>query len=119
MPRRFPDSITVGGRNLELSMHIRRSPHPGITGGRIAYVLEHWSIRGNCIDTRGSRTWTYWGFVPGLDKLVKVAVSLDGERIVAAYQDRTATNNWNQGARSYFETRCGELEEGNADNRDL
>ena len=62
---------------------------------------------------------TYWGYVPGLDKLVKVAVSLDGMRIITAYQDRTATNSWNRGSRSYFETRCADLEEGNANNRDV
>ncbi len=45
--------------------------------------------------------------------MVRVVVSLDDERIVTAYQDRTATMHWTRGSRSYFRQRCEELEERN------
>ena len=42
--------------------------------------------------------------------MVNVAVSLDDERIVTAFLDRTATGHWNRGNRDYFEMRYENLE---------
>ena len=88
----------------------------GITAKRIERVLNDWAIRGRCIDSQGSRTITHWRFVPGLKQMVRVAVSLDDERIVTAFQDRAATRHWNRGSRGYFKQRCNNLEERDAGN---
>lgn len=89
----LPDSITAGGKTRTVSRHLQENPHPGITAERIEHILDTWVVRGNCVHSTGSRTITYWGFVPGLPRMVRVAVSLDDERIVTAYQYRTATAN--------------------------
>ncbi len=109
--RRLPKTITAGGRTFTVTDHVRNDTHPGITAAKIRSVLDNWSIRGDCIDSRGSRTQTHWGFVRGSDRMIRVAVSSDGDRVVAAYPDRTATTHWNRGSRSYFEQRCRDLEE--------
>ena len=112
--RRLPETITAGGRTRRLTRHLREDARSGITARRIARVLEDWVIRAECIDTSGSQTITHWGFVPGLRDLVRVVVSLDDERIIAAYLDVPATREWMQGFRDYFENRCFDLEERNA-----
>jgi len=112
--QRLPVTVSVVGRTLAVSQHLQNDPHPGITAKRIEHVIEHWVIRGNCIDSRGSRTITYWGFAPDLRRLVRVAVSLDGQRIVTAYPDRTATAHWSRGLSDYFTGRCQDLEERDA-----
>ena len=109
--RRLPPTITAGGRTRTLTQHARQASHAGITAKRIERVLNDWLIRGQCVDSEGSRTITYWGFVPGLKSMIRVAVSLDDQRIVTAFPDRTAARHWNRGSREYFEGRCNNLEE--------
>lgn len=101
----------AGGIDRTTTDHLRRNPHAGVTTGRIKRVLENWVIRGNCADSSGGRSIVHWGFVPGLRRMMRVAVSRDDKRIITAYQDRTATSNWNRGTREYFEQRCRDLEE--------
>ena len=114
--RKLPETITAGGRVRRLTRHLREEAHPGITTKRIARVLDDWVVRGNCVDTKGNRAITHWGFVQGLKDLVKVVVSLDDERIITAYRDPPATRHWNRGTRAYFDDRCLDLEERNASN---
>ena len=105
----MPNTITAGGITREVTLHGRNDVHKGVTPKRIERLLNEWAIRGNCVDSQGSRTVTYWGFVPGLRQMMRVAV-----RIVTAYPDRAATRHWNRGSRTYFEQRCSDLEEQNA-----
>ena len=93
---------------------MRDNLHRGITDERVAHVLENWVIRGICNDSGRRQSQAYWGFVPGLGQMVKVAVSMDDEVIVTAYLDRTATIHWNKGNRGYFANRCKGLEERDA-----
>ena len=107
---KLPREITAGGRTRRLTEHFRNAPRPGITATRVQQVLDNWLIRGIYTDSRGTRSWGYLAFVTGLDKMVNVAVSLDDERIVTAFLDRTATGHWNRGNRDYFEMRYENLE---------
>ena len=94
--------ITVGGRARTVTDHLRRTQHGGITAERLEYVLENWLIRGTDTDERGRLSVAYLGFVPRLDNMVRVMVSADDERVVTAFQDSTATRNWNRGNLDYF-----------------
>ena len=38
----------------------------------------------------------YLAFVPGMMEMVRLAVSMDDERIINAFPDRTATRHWNK-----------------------
>ena len=107
---RLPREITAGGLTRTDTHHLQNDPRPGITARRVQYVLDNWLIRGIYTDSRGTRSWGYLAFVTGLDKMVKVAVSLDDERVVTAFLDRTATGHWNRGNRDYFETHYENLE---------
>ena len=93
-----------------VTRHLQGGPHPGVTAKGIERVLDNWLIRGDCIDSRGSRTMTHWGVPPGSKTLLRVAVSLDDERIVTAYPDRAATITWRSGNIGWFTERCKDLE---------
>ena len=93
---------------------MREQRHLGITSDRVAYVLDHWIVRGIRTERDGSQSRAYLAFVPGLAGLVRVAVSMDDELIITAFQDRTATNHWNKGNSDYFIRNYEGLEERNA-----
>ncbi len=75
--------------------YLRTTARKGITPKRVERVLEHWVIRGIRIEDNGRQSWCYMAFVPDLREMVRVAVSMDDERIINAFQDRTATKHWN------------------------
>ena len=112
--RRLPATITAGGATRTLSQHMRDNPHPGITARRVELVLNDWIIRGVRAERDGSRSTVYFGFVPGMDEMVRVAVSEDDARIIMAFRDRTATRHWNRRNRQYFTLAYTEPEVRNA-----
>ena len=80
-----------------------------VTAGRIRQVLENWLFR--CITTSGCRDGiTYWGKVEyeGKERLMRVVVSLDDERLVNAYLDDSAMRDWINNTRRLFDRRCKE-----------
>ena len=87
----------------------------GIAEAAIQSVLENWTARGICEDSRGSVTYTYWGSVVGRNSLLRVAVSLDDERIVTAHYDRSAAGRLTANDLPWFMQRCRELEIRDAD----
>ena len=89
--RKMPETITAGGRTRTVTQYMRNHPHLGITAKRVENVLENWLIRGIRTESDGRQSRCYIGVVPGLDEMVRVAVSMDDERIISAFQDRTAT----------------------------
>ena len=93
---------------------MREQRHLGITADMVVQVLDHWIVRGIHTERDGSQSRAYLAFVPGLDNMVRVAVSMDDELIITAFQDRTATNHWNKGNRDYFVRNYEDIEEGNA-----
>ena len=90
------------------------SPHLGITAGLVQRVLNDWVIRGVRTERDDSRSTMYFGFVPGMDEMVRVAVSEDDARIITAFRDRTATRHWNRRNYQYFTHIYTDLEERNA-----
>ena len=94
-------TVTAGGLTLTLVGHARDGKH-GITNEQIAYALDNWALRGLYTEPNGAQSWNYLAFVPALDKLVVVAVSMDNARIVTAYASRRAIEKWRTGDRAYF-----------------
>ena len=89
---------------------MRASPHLGITARRVERVLNDWVLRGIRTERDGSQSVAYFGMVPGVDGMVRVAVSLDDAVIITAFRDRTATRHWNRGNLNYFTLTYTDLE---------
>ena len=106
----LPETITAGGRTRAVSHHMRNSTHIGITAERVRYVLENWVIRGIKTDADGRQSLCYWASVPELEKMVRVAVSIDDTAIITAFRDTPATHKWRNSDLSYFERRFRHLE---------
>ena len=106
----LPDEITADGRTRTVTQHMQNQPNRSITEERVRRVLERWTIRGIYTEDDGTQSWIYLAFIPGLSKMLRVAVSIDDERIVTAFQDRTATQHWNRGNLDYFRTRYQNVE---------
>ncbi len=106
----LPATITANGITRRLTAHARDRATEEVTAESIKYVLENWIIRGICEDSAGSITTTYWGIVPGQNRFMRVAVSLDDERIVTAHSDGKVARRLNQEGRLWFESRCRHLE---------
>ena len=77
-------------------------PHPGITRRIVAEVLDNWTIRGIHTDPNGRQSWNYLAYVPSLQKIVRVGVSIDDNIITTAFRDDNVTRAWQRGDRSYF-----------------
>ncbi len=106
----LPETITAGGRTRAVSRHMRNSTHIGITAERVRHVLENWVIRGIKIDADGRQSLCYWAYVPELEKMVRVAVSIDDTAIITAFRDTPATQKWRNSDLSYFDRRFRHLE---------
>lgn len=83
-----------------------------MTNARIAYVIDNWLLRGIYSDPQTRReSRVYLAFVPGMARVVRVAVSMDESRILSAFPDRNATRNLVRGNRDYFADKYRDLEE--------
>ena len=63
-------------------------------------------------------SWNYYAFVPRLNHVVRVAVSLDDSAVslddsmvVTAFLDQTADGHWKSGNRAYFANRLQLVQE--------
>ena len=95
-------SITAGGKTRIVTQYLQDNARPGITADRIVPILERWVIRGVRTEEGGRQSMCYIAFVSGVTEMVRVAVSMDDERIINAFLDRTATRHWNKGNTGYF-----------------
>lgn len=93
--------ITVRGRTRILVGHDLEGKH-GITDRQIAYVLENWALRGIHTTSDDTQSWNYMAYVAQIGKIVIVAVSVDGDKIVTAFASAKMTRKWRQGDRNYF-----------------
>ena len=107
---RLPATITANGRTRLVSRHARDDAHIGITAEIIEHVLENWEIRGVKTDSDGRQSLCYWAFVYGLEKMVRVAVSMDDTTIITAFRDSPATRKWRKLDISYFDRKYRRLE---------
>ena len=108
--QRLPPSITADGKTRMVTQYLRDNARPSITADRIVHVLEHWVIRGVRTEECGRQSMCYLAFVPGMMEMVRLAVSMDDDRIINAFPDRTATRHWNKGDTGYFARVYGDLE---------
>ena len=113
-PYESENSITAGGRTLQLTAHAdRQRKERRITEAQIEHVLNNWILRGVHAEADGRQSVVHFAYVPAHAKLIRVAVSMDGERITTVLPDRTATRNWNSMNLDYF-NRYQDLEERDA-----
>ena len=87
-----------------------------ITAARIKRVLEHWTVKGICMDNAGGYSHIYWGFVKGRsgkDHPMRVVVSPDDQTLLTSYYDGGAAGALRKlaaGNTDWFEQRCLEWE---------
>ena len=113
-PHESSNTITAGGRTLQLTVHAdRQKEERRITNSQIEHVLNNWILRGIHAEADGRQSIVHFAYVPVHAKLIRVAVSMDGERITTVLPDRTATRNWNNMNIDYF-SRYLNLEERDA-----
>ena len=84
-----------------------------VTEAQIEHVLNNWILRGVHSEADGRQSIVHFAYVPAHAKLIRVAVSVNGERITTVLPDRTATRNWNNRNIDYF-NRYQNLEERDA-----
>ena len=106
----LPDIIIAVGRTRTVSRHLREETHSGVTEERIEYVLNNWVLRGIRTEDDGRQSTVYLAFVSDLDKMMRVAISMDDRIIVTAFPDSMATLRWNRGDHEYFVRRYRDLE---------
>ena len=108
-----PRRLMAGGKTRAVTDHVINNRHLRVTRRMIANVLDNWVIRGIHTTPDGEPSWNYYALVPGRNSMLRVAVSLDDERIVAAFPDEGATKAWKRGDLEYFRRRLAEVEERN------
>ena len=84
-----------------------------ITRAQIEHVLNNWILRVVHTEADGRQSIVHFAYVHAHAKLIRVAISMDGERITTVLPGRTATRNWNSMNIDYF-NRFQNLEERDA-----
>ena len=111
----LPQTLTAGGRTRQVTAHLQQqaaSIHTEITLERLREVLENWVIRGTRYDRHGRQSIAFLGWVEfgGDQRLMRVAVSMDDQRIISAFLDTTAAVKLNSGDMGYFQRNYARLE---------
>ena len=111
----WPSTLTVGGIERELTSHLQKqaeTAHNEITLERLTVVLNNWVVRGIRQDRDGRRSIASLGWIEheGVRRLMRVAVSIDDQRIISAFLDKTATEKLNIGDVGYFQRNYERLE---------
>ena len=108
-----PRRLTAGGMTRAVTDHVINNRHPRVTIMMVSQVLDNWVVRGIRTAPDGEQSWNYYAFVPGRNSMLRMAVSLDDERIVSAFPDEDATEAWHRGDLAYFRRRLTAVEERN------
>ena len=106
----WSDTITTGKLTRVVSQHLREETHRDITPERVEYILENWVVRGVRTSPDGRSSWIYLAFPPGLERMVRVAISMDDRRIATAFIDGATAKHWNNSNLGYFNTHYQNLE---------
>ena len=98
-----------------MTIHLQRqavTEHNEITLERLTDVLNNWVIRGVRQDPDGRRSIAFLGWIEhsGGKRLMRVAISIDNQRIISAFWDRKATEKLNSGDMEYFQRNYDRLE---------
>ena len=103
----FPNRIEIGGEMKEVTAHLKGKVRdsPELTPSRIKSVAENPLVSAISRDRENRDSRVYWGRVVynQQDKLMRVAMSMDGARIVTAHLDDKATKSWRRGETTFFE----------------
>ena len=81
-----------------------------MTYDRVLQVLNNWAVRGVVTDRHGEQSARYYGFVPGINHVLRVSVSMDDSRIVNGFVDSQATRKLAAGDWSYFARKLRDME---------
>ncbi len=100
----------AGGRERALSRHFHIEGHPDITLDDVSHVLDNWVLRGVFPDSHGREGWRYYAYVPRVNRVVRVAVSLDDEVVIIGFIDGQATKHLGQGNLNYFANKGRRIE---------
>ena len=101
---------TSDGKTRIVSLHLRDSRREEVTYDRVLYVLNNWTVRGDSTDRHGEKNKRYYGFVPGVNHVLRVSVSMDDSRIVSGFVDSQATRKLAAGDWSYFARKLRDME---------
>lgn len=110
----WPQTLTAGGIRREITTHLQlqAATRHEITEQHQFGVLDNWVVRGSRHDESGRPSMAYLGWVEhgGVERLMRVAVSMDDRRIVTAFLDTAATEKLNSADFDYFQRNYGRLE---------
>jgi len=113
----LPPTLTAGGKTRIVTRHLQQQAlrRRELTEERIVDVLENWVIQGVRTDIYKRQSMVYMGWVEyeGKNRLMRVAVSMDDQRIITAVLDGTATDKMEKGDWDYFRRHYAEPDEGN------
>ena len=101
---------TSDGKTSIVSLHLRDSRREEVTYDRLLQVLNHWALRGAAADRHGEQSIRYYGFVPGVNHVLRVSVSIDDSRIVSGFIDSQATGKLAAADWSYFARKLRDME---------
>ena len=103
----LPRTLTAAGVQREITIHVHRRSHmrSEITVENLIDVLENWVARGIRYDESDRPSMAHLGWIQhgGARRLMRVAVSMDDQRITTAFADTPATDKWNSGDFDYFQ----------------
>ena len=109
---RLPWTLTAGGVQRDITLHLQQGAEERsyITEENLVEVLRNWVARGIHYDAPRLNeprrpSIVYWGWIKhaGMDRLMRVAVSMDERRIASAFAGDTATEKMNCGDIGYFQ----------------
>ena len=110
----LPDALTVGGIRREVTFHLRQQAEKRseITVQNLATVLDNWVVRGVRYDESRRPSVAHFGWVEheGVQRLMRVAVSMDNQRIATAFVDTSATEALHNGDFDYFQRNYEQVE---------
>lgn len=110
----LPETLTAGGVEREITIHLQEQTEirSEITAEHLADVLNNWIIRGVKYSNRGRPSMAYLGWIEyrGVQRLMRVGVSMDDRRITTAFLDTKATDKLNGGDMEYFQRNYERLE---------
>ena len=113
-PAGLPPTLTTAGIERELTAHLQDQAaiRSEITVQNLSEVLENWVIR--CIKYaepgRPGRVHFGWVEHKGVQRLMRVAVSMDNQRIATAFVDTSASEALHDGDFDYFQRNYEQVE---------
>ena len=110
----LPSTLIVAGIEREITSHLQEQAEKRseITVQNLTTVLDNWVVRGVRYDESRRPSVAYFGWVEhnGVQRLMRVAVSMDNQRIATAFADTSATEALHNGDHDYFQRNYEQVE---------